>query len=52
MGYFLLQENMLPSVLIVRDRLLKADGEMVPRNAEIIVAGYTDFTPQSFPKFD
>ena len=42
MGYFLLLENMLPSVLDVRDRLLKDGGEMVPRKADIIIAGYCD----------
>ena len=45
MGYFLLYENMLPSVLDVRDRLLKKDGEMIPRSADIFVAGYNDFIP-------
>ena len=33
MGYALLFENMLPSVLHVRDRLLKPGGAMVPRRA-------------------
>jgi hypothetical protein len=46
MGYFLLFENMLPSVLNVRDRLLKKDGEMIPRSGEIFVAGYCDFDPR------
>ncbi len=45
MGYFLLMENMLPSVLAVRDKVLKKDGDIVPRSAEIIVAGYGNFTP-------
>jgi predicted RNA methylase len=35
MGYFLIFERMLPSVLAVRDRCLKKDGRMIPRAASI-----------------
>ena len=40
MRYFLLFENMLPSVLAVRDKYLKEGGEMLPYNAKIYIAGY------------
>ncbi len=40
MGYFLLFENMLPSVLAVRDKALKVGGEIIPREATLIIAGY------------
>jgi protein arginine N-methyltransferase 3 len=33
MGYFLLFENMLPSVLNVRDKYLKEEGIMIPKSA-------------------
>jgi hypothetical protein len=38
MGYFLLCERMLPSVLNVRDKCLSQGGIMVPCNAKIIIA--------------
>ena len=38
MGYFLLFERMLPSVLSVRDRCLAPGGLMIPGQARIIVA--------------
>ncbi len=41
MGYFLIYENMLPSVLAVRDNCLKKDGEMIPREASLFIAGYS-----------
>jgi predicted RNA methylase len=41
MGYFLLYENMLPSVLAVRDKVLKKDGEIIPREAVLIIGGYS-----------
>ncbi len=41
MGYFLLYENMLPSVLAVRDKVLKKGGEIIPREAVLIIGGYS-----------
>jgi hypothetical protein len=41
MGYFLIYENMLPSVLAVRDKCLKKDGDIIPREASLFVAGYS-----------
>jgi predicted RNA methylase len=38
-GYFLLFERMLPSVLTVRDRHLKEGGIMIPRRAKMMIAG-------------
>ena len=38
MGYFLLFENMLPSVLSIRDRYLKEEGTMLPKRASIYLA--------------
>jgi len=38
-GYFLLFERMLPSVLTVRDRHLKEGGIMIPSRAKILIAG-------------
>jgi predicted RNA methylase len=40
MGYFLLYENMLPSVFAVRDKVLKKDGEIIPREATLVISGY------------
>ncbi len=40
MGYCLLYENMLPSVLSIRDRCLKEEGLIIPRRAKIILAGF------------
>ena len=40
MGYFLIFENMLPSVLAVRDNCLKADGDIIPREASLHIVGY------------
>lgn len=40
MGFFLLYENMLPSVFAVRDRYLKKEGIIIPRTAEMHVAAY------------
>ncbi len=39
MGYFLLFENMLPSVLDARKRFLKEDGLMLPCEGRIFIAG-------------
>ena len=40
MGYFLLFENMLPSVLAVRDRVLKDGGYIISREAALIIGGF------------
>jgi predicted RNA methylase len=40
MGYFLIFENMLPSVLAVRDNCLKEDGDIIPREASLDIVGY------------
>jgi type I protein arginine methyltransferase len=40
MGYFLIFEHMLPSVIAVRDRCLIKGGQIVPSKAELFVAGY------------
>ena len=40
MGYFLIFENMLPSVLAVRDRVLKDGGDIIPREAALIIGGF------------
>ncbi|KUI67800.1 Ribosomal protein arginine N-methyltransferase rmt3 [Cytospora mali] len=42
MGYFLLYEAMLPSVLFARDRYLKPDGLLVPSHATIFAAPVSD----------
>lgn len=42
MGYFLLFENMLPSVLSVRDRYLKPGGLMLPSKSRLKVAPLQD----------
>jgi predicted RNA methylase len=39
MGYFLLYENMLPSVIDARKRFLKKDGIMLPCEGRIYIAG-------------
>ena len=38
-GYFLLFDRMLSSVLTVRDRHLKEGGIMIPRRAKMMIAG-------------
>jgi protein arginine N-methyltransferase 3 len=38
MGYFLLFERMLPSVLNVRDRCLAPSGVMIPGRVKIMIA--------------
>jgi hypothetical protein len=43
-GYFLLFERMLPSVLAVRDTHLKKDGIMIPRRAKMMIAGVSTET--------
>eukprot|EP00932_Pfiesteria_piscicida_P010690 SRR837773.2169.p1 GENE.SRR837773.2169~~SRR837773.2169.p1 ORF type:complete len:284 (-),score=25.98 SRR837773.2169:83-934(-) len=42
MGYFLLFENMLPSVLSVRDRYLRPGGLMLPSSCQLFVAPLQD----------
>jgi hypothetical protein len=42
MGYFLIFEHMLPSVIAVRDSCLKNGGEIIPSKAELFIAGYAD----------
>jgi hypothetical protein len=39
MGYFLLCERMLPSVLAVRDKCLSRGGIIIPCRATIVIAG-------------
>jgi hypothetical protein len=41
MGYMLLFENMLPSVLKVRDSCLKEDGIIIPSQASLFIAGFS-----------
>ncbi len=40
MGYALLFENMLPSVLKIRDACLKEGGIIIPSQAAIFMAGF------------
>ena len=42
MGYFLLYESMLDTVLFARDKWLKKDGYMLPDHATITLAGIED----------
>ncbi|WFD03942.1 type I protein arginine methyltransferase [Malassezia obtusa] len=42
MGYFLLYESMLPSVLYARDRYLKAGGTLAPSHCRMLLAAATD----------
>lgn len=42
MGYCLLYEAMLPSVLFARDRYLKPDGLLIPSHATVFVAPVSD----------
>jgi protein arginine N-methyltransferase 1 len=41
MGYFLIFENMLPSVLAVRDNYLIDGGQIIPSEASLYICGYT-----------
>jgi type I protein arginine methyltransferase len=45
MGYFLIFEHMLPSVIAIRDSCLKKGGQIIPSKAELFIAGYSD-TPE------
>lgn len=38
MGYFLLRESMLDSVIVARDKWLKPDGAMFPSHATLYIA--------------
>jgi predicted RNA methylase len=40
MGYFLIFEHMLPSVIAVRDRCLIKGGQIIPSKAELFIAGF------------
>ena len=42
MGYFLLYESMLDTVLLARDKYLKPDGLMFPDNARMYLAAIED----------
>jgi len=42
MGYFLLYETMLPTVLLARDKWLKEGGSLMPDQATLFVAGIED----------
>lgn len=42
MGYFLLYESMLDSVLFARDKYLVKDGKMLPDKALIYIASIED----------
>jgi hypothetical protein len=41
MGYFLIFENMLPSVLAVRDNCLAEGGQIIPYEASLHIFGYS-----------
>jgi len=40
MGYFLLFESMLPTVLYARDKWLASDGGVYPNKADMLIAGF------------
>jgi hypothetical protein len=40
MGYCLIFENMLPSVIDIRKRYLSDNGMIIPRKAELFLAGF------------
>lgn len=42
MGYFLLYESMLDTVLLARDKYLKKDGLIFPDNASLYIAAIED----------
>ena len=41
MGYFLINEHMLPSVIAVRDKWLKKEGLIIPQRASLLIACYS-----------
>ena len=51
MGYFLLYESMLDTVLFARDKWLKEDGYMLPDTASITIMGIEDID-YKISKFD
>ncbi|XP_013163120.1 PREDICTED: probable protein arginine N-methyltransferase 6 [Papilio xuthus] len=50
MGFYLLHEGMLDSVLVARDKFLKEDGQMFPESAAIYVAPCS--VPSLYHKWD
>lgn len=44
MGYFLLFEGMLDSVLVARDRFLRTDGLMLPNRCALRILGVSDLS--------
>ena len=42
MGYLLIYESMLRSVIVARDRFLKPDGLMFPSHAKLYMTAYSD----------
>jgi hypothetical protein len=42
MGYLLIYESMLRSVIVARDRFLKPDGHMFPSHAKLYMTVYSD----------
>jgi protein arginine N-methyltransferase 6 len=42
MGYFLLYESMLESVIVARDKWLKPEGKMFPSEANMYISPFTD----------
>jgi len=42
MGYFLLYEGMLDSIIWARDEFLKPDGIIFPSRAQIFIAAFSD----------
>lgn len=42
MGYFLLYESMLDSVLFARDKYLRKGGKMLPDRADLYIAALED----------
>jgi len=43
MGYCLLYESMLETIIDARDRFLKPDGLVLPNKFEMFIAGTQDF---------
>ena len=48
MGFYLLNESMLSSVLLARDRFLKADGQLIPSSARLMCAPVSSGAPVEF----
>ena len=48
MGYFLIFERMLPSVVAVRNKCLRRDGIMIPRRSKLFLAAFSrEGSPES-----